>query len=138
MIRVHHAVSTTDGNGMPIRAFVAVADIQTSSLEEAASLARQFGRRPWTLRHRVLHLRHEPERSTTLGDVLERDACFFVVLPVGFARISGLDAPDPITGGRLEALALPRSVSLQAKSLPSPRRRPIPLVATIRRLLGFA
>ena len=138
MIRVHHAVSTTDGNGMPIRAFVAVADIQTSSLEEAASLARQFGRRPWTQRHRVHHLRETPERSTTTGDVLERDACFFVVEPVGFARISGLDARDPVTGGRLEALALPRSVSLQAKSLPSPRRRPIPLVATIRRLLGFA
>ena len=138
MIRVHHAVSATDGNGMPIRAFVAVADIQTSSLEEAASLARQFGRRPWTLRHRVLHLRNEPERSTTPGDVLERDACFFVVEPVGFARISGLDAPDPMTGGRLEALALPKSVPPQPESLPSTQRLPIPLVARVRRLLGLA
>lgn len=137
MIRVHHAVSDTDGNGMPIRAFVAVADIHTSSLEEAASLARQFGRRPWTLRHRVRHLRDEPERSTITGDVLEREACFFVVLPVGFARVSGLDAPLPVKGGRLEALALPKSVSLEEDPLPAPQRLPIPLVAAIRRLLGF-
>ena len=138
MIRVHHRLHTTDGNGMPIRTFVAVADIQTSSLEEAASLARQFGRRPWTRRHRVLHLRDVPERSTTSGDVLERDACFFVVLPVGFSTISGLDAPDPLPGGRLEALALPKFYPPQTESLPSTQPPSIPLVATIRRLLGLA
>ena len=138
MIRVHHRLHTTDGNGMPIRTFVAVADIRSSSLEEAASLARQFGRRPWTLRHRVLHLRDEPERSTTSGDVLERDACFFVVEPVGFARISGLEAPDPLTGGRLQALALPKSARPQPESHPAPQHSRIPLIATIRRLLGLA
>lgn len=113
MIRVHHAVD--DG----VDRFVAVAEVDTFELGEAAAITRHFGCRPWTVRRRVRHLRTAPERSTSPGDILERDSCFFLVASVGFIRVAGLDNPTPVPGGRLTAL-------LAARPAPEPELPPFP------------
>lgn len=69
-----------------------VADAHTESLDEAF-LWTNTVHEPWYEDPDRVEFRGSPEhgmagcRSTSIGDILERDGCFYEVRPVGFARI---------------------------------------------------
>lgn len=137
MIRVYHSSLPTTGDDEAPASFVAIAETETTSLEEARALTRHFGKRPWTTRRRVRVLTEGTVRSTSPGDVLELAGAFYLVLPVGFSLVSGLDDVTPTPVGRLRALALDRSASG-----PAPKPPELLGCSAIRkaivRLLGFA
>lgn len=88
MIKVYHSLGLAFAAAVmfePER-FRAVAEVETAELEEAFRLTNHL-EVDWRENPGVTPLVSSRCRSTSVGDVLERDGEFFAVASVGFRRI---------------------------------------------------
>ena len=89
MITVHHAIESdfwTAADKFDPKKFRNVAQVNTDDLEEAYKLTNNIDK-PWIENKEVFPCFLKPQRSTSMGDVLQIGHEYFAVATFGFTKI---------------------------------------------------